>query len=126
MTHRFLILALTALFSSPFSVRAENVLIPDPKLRAAVLVELGKSDGGDITVADLTGLKRIAINLERIDWATDLESSTDLQSWQKEGSLVKDSKSTSLPRTGNQRQYRLRNIDTTVNPPSQLNNAGGG
>ncbi len=63
-------------------MRAEDVLIPDPKLRSAVLVELGKSDGDDITIAALTGLKRIvapsagirsyegmqhAINLEHID-----------------------------------------------------------
>ncbi|MEZ5323524.1 MAG: hypothetical protein R3F19_00440 [Verrucomicrobiales bacterium] len=82
ITHRFLILSLAVLSSSIFSVQAQDVLIPDPKLRAAVLVELGKSDGDDITIADLTGLKRIvapsagirsyegmqhSINLEHID-----------------------------------------------------------
>ncbi|MEZ5323523.1 MAG: leucine-rich repeat domain-containing protein [Verrucomicrobiales bacterium] len=61
----------------------------------------------------------IEFSTSGIDWATDLESSTDLQSWQKEGRLAKGSQSTSLSRPGNQRHYRLRNVDTTVIPTPQ-------
>ena len=77
-------------FSLPVTAAAQAVNIPDPNLRAAIEMELGKASGATITVDDMTNLTALEAKNSNINDLTGLEHAIELRTLNLEGNSISD------------------------------------
>ena len=98
--------------------QAVVVHIPDPNLRAAIAVELGKSPNAPITVVEMTTLRELVTRDKSIQDLTGLQGATNLTQLILENNQVRDLSPIA-------RLINLRDLRLSSNPISDLSSLRG-
>ena len=78
------------LFTLPQAIFAQNVNIPDPNLRAAIVEVLEKAPGAPITAADMATLTRLDAETANITDLTGLETATNVDRLELRDNAISD------------------------------------